>query len=105
MLTLPDGFQTARLLPRPIAPEDSGPIFDTYAQDQEVTRYLSWRPHRSRADTDAYIARCVAAAEPTYVLTNRTDGTVLGLSICVSRRRTAWSLVMCWPAAGGARAS
>ena len=78
MLTLPDGFQTARLSLRPIAPEDSGPIFDTYAQDATVTRYLSWRPHRSRKDTDAYIAHCIATASPTYVLANRADGTVLG---------------------------
>jgi len=45
----PDGFRTARLALRPIAPQDAGPIFDTYAQDPEVTRFLTWRPHRQRA--------------------------------------------------------
>jgi RimJ/RimL family protein N-acetyltransferase len=78
---LPDGFQTARLIARPIAPDDSGPIFDTWAQDAEVTRFLTWRPHRSRADTDAYIERCLAmppAAGRVYVLTGREDGTIRG---------------------------
>jgi hypothetical protein len=30
---LPETFQTARLILRPIALEDVGPIFDSYAQD------------------------------------------------------------------------
>jgi RimJ/RimL family protein N-acetyltransferase len=78
---LPDGFQTARLILRLIAPGDSDAIFDTYAQDAEVTRFLSWRPHRSREDTIAYIAHCIATPPTvarTYVLTGRDDGTVLG---------------------------
>jgi ribosomal-protein-alanine N-acetyltransferase len=78
---LPDGFQTARLILRPIAPDDCDPIFYTYAQDAEVTRFLSWRQHRSREETSAYIAHCVAtppAVARTYVLTGREDGTVRG---------------------------
>jgi [ribosomal protein S5]-alanine N-acetyltransferase len=77
----PDEFQSARLILRAIAPEDSGPIFDTYAQDEAVTRYLSWRPHRSRADTDAYIALCVATPPTvarTYVLVRGEDGAMVG---------------------------
>ena len=42
---LPDTFGTARLLLRPIAVEDVEAIFDTYAQDKEVTRYTIWKPH------------------------------------------------------------
>ena len=57
---LPDRFHTARLALRPIAPDDAGPIFETYAQDAEVTRFLVWRPHGGRADTEAYLARCLA---------------------------------------------
>src|SRR5271166_4948560 len=81
MPMLPDQFQTARLILRPIVPDDGDAIFDTYAQDAEVTRYLTWQPHRSGADTAAYIAHCVAASPAfsrTYVLTGRGNGTVLG---------------------------
>ena len=77
----PDAFQTARLVLRPIAPEDAGQIFDAYAQDPEVTRFLTWRPHRSRDETEAYIAHCAAApphAARTYVLTGREDHAVRG---------------------------
>ena len=78
---LPETFQTASLILRPIAPEDSGPIFDSYAQDTDVTRLLIWRPHRSRNDTDAYVAQCIATppdVSRTYVLTDWTDGGVRG---------------------------
>jgi ribosomal-protein-alanine N-acetyltransferase len=65
---LPGGFQTARLVLRPITPSDSGPIFDGYAQDAEVARFLTWRPHRSRGETDAYVAHCLAD-DPTFTRT------------------------------------
>jgi ribosomal-protein-alanine N-acetyltransferase len=78
---LPDTFHTTRLKLRPIAPEDARPIFDAYAQDAIVTRFLIWRPHRSRSDTEAYIAQCIATPPDisrTYVLTDRTDGDLRG---------------------------
>jgi RimJ/RimL family protein N-acetyltransferase len=52
---LPDTFETARLLLRPVTVEDADTIFDTYAQDKEVARYVIWRPHRSRGETRAYV--------------------------------------------------
>lgn len=77
----PDTFHTARLDFRPIALDDAGPIFDTYAQDPQVTCFLTWRPHRSLADTQIYIADCLARSRivsRTYVLTERDDGTLRG---------------------------
>ena len=50
---LPDDLQTAGLLFRPVAIEDADAIFDTYARDEEVVRYLIWQPHRSRDETQA----------------------------------------------------
>jgi [ribosomal protein S5]-alanine N-acetyltransferase len=81
MPMLPGEFRTERLVLRPIALEDSGPIFEAYAQDAEVVRFLTWRPHRGRADTDAYIAGCIAtppAVARTYVLTGGEDAGVRG---------------------------
>jgi [ribosomal protein S5]-alanine N-acetyltransferase len=68
---LPSAFHTPRLLLRPIAPEDAGAIFDSYAKDPEATRFLTLRPHRDVGDTAAYIARCVALSSRiarTYVV-------------------------------------
>jgi RimJ/RimL family protein N-acetyltransferase len=78
---LPDHFATARLLLRPIATGDAGAIFFGYAQDPEVARYVSWRPHRSIADTEAHIACCLAfPADRTraYAVVLRTGGRLVG---------------------------
>ena len=78
---LPDTFETARLWLRPVAIADADAIFDTYAQDEEVARYVIWRPHRSRRETFAYVEHCIAMpveVERTYVLVGREDNLVRG---------------------------
>jgi RimJ/RimL family protein N-acetyltransferase len=78
---LPDTFETNRLRLRPIAISDTEAIYETYARDQEVTRYLIWRPHRSRDETRAYIERCSATpseVERTYMLVGREDNVLQG---------------------------
>ncbi len=78
---LPDRFETARLILRPIASDDALPIFAGYAQDPEVVRYLTWRPHRFLAETEAYIGRCLATPpgrSRTYALIGRADGRLRG---------------------------
>ena len=67
--------------PAPDHPWRRKSIFAGYAQDPEVVRYLTWRLHRSLADTEAYIARCLAAPTDlirTYSLVGRAEGRLLG---------------------------
>ncbi len=78
---LPDTFRTTRLLLRPVAVEDSDAIFDTYGRDEEVGRYVIWRPHRNRQETQAYIERCIATpheVERTYMLVGCNDNFIRG---------------------------
>jgi [ribosomal protein S5]-alanine N-acetyltransferase len=78
---LPDTFETARLLLRPVTILDVDAIFGSYARDEEVVRYLIWRPHRSRSETRAYVERCIATpseVERTYVIVGRDDNVVRG---------------------------
>ena len=77
----PDIFRTDRLALRPITMADAGPIFDSYAQDPDVTRFVIWQPHRSRSETEAYIGHCVTTppdAARTYTLLGREDHVVRG---------------------------
>ena len=72
-------FVTARLCLRPIRTEDAAAIFDAYAQDAEVSRYLSWRPHVSLGETQDYVAAVTGRRDQrVYVLTSREDGAVIG---------------------------
>jgi RimJ/RimL family protein N-acetyltransferase len=77
----PDTFETDRLLLRPVTITDIDAIFEGYAQDGEVTRYLIWRPHRSRSETRAYVERCIAMpseVERTYMIVGGDDNVVRG---------------------------
>jgi [ribosomal protein S5]-alanine N-acetyltransferase len=53
---LPETIYTSRLLLRCPRPSDAAGIFESYAQDSHVTRYLMWMPHRSVAQTRQFLA-------------------------------------------------
>ena len=78
---LPDKFETARILLQPVRAGDDDAIFNTYAQDEAVVRYLIWRPHRNVSETRAYIERCIATppeVERTYMVVGREDNHIRG---------------------------
>lgn len=82
MTGLPDRFETDRLILRPVGDGDAEAIYDGYATDPTVTRYLVWPPHRSIADTESYLDRCRAIAATgeaiVHALTDRADGRMIG---------------------------
>jgi [ribosomal protein S5]-alanine N-acetyltransferase len=80
-LMLPETFRTAHLSLRPIAMADAGPIFAAYARNPEVTRFLIWRPNRTRRDFEAYIRACLDTPPHrarTYVMQGRKDSVIRG---------------------------
>lgn len=57
-MTPPEIVETPRLtLRRPVL-EDAAVIFERYARDPEVTRYLTWRPHQTIEQTQEFLRRC-----------------------------------------------
>lgn len=73
----PESFETARLTLRPIDTDDARAIFDSYGQDPEVTRYLTWRPHMSIEETHSYVRACMKAENArVYMLLERKGGVV-----------------------------
>jgi RimJ/RimL family protein N-acetyltransferase len=53
--SLPDAVRGDRLAFRRPRRRDAAAIFAAYASDPEVTRHLTWRTHRSLADTHAFL--------------------------------------------------
>src|SRR5215471_6395027 len=51
----PTEILTARLALSAPNAADAAAIFNRYASDPEVTRYLGWPRHRSVADTEAFV--------------------------------------------------
>jgi ribosomal-protein-alanine N-acetyltransferase len=78
----PQQIDTVRLtLARPTS-ADAVDIFERYAGDAEVTRFLGWPRHQSLADTEAFLGFSDAewARWPCgpYVIRSRADGRFLG---------------------------
>ncbi len=78
----PRSIETARLILRRPEHGDASEIFERYASDPVVTRYLSWPAHRSVDDTRAFLEFSDAEWElwpaGPYLVCGRFDGAVLG---------------------------
>jgi RimJ/RimL family protein N-acetyltransferase len=63
-------------------PADADAIFERYASDPEVARYLGWPRHQSVADTRRFVAFSAAEWERwpagPYLVRARADGRLLG---------------------------
>ncbi len=75
-------LRTGRLVLRPPEPSDADAIFEGYATDPTVTRYLLFTPHRSIEDTRAFLdmVREQGANDALYywAVIRRTDDRLLG---------------------------
>lgn len=58
-MSLPTRLETARLVLRPPTLDDAAWIFERYARDPEVTRYLQWSPHTERGTVVAFLETVV----------------------------------------------
>jgi [ribosomal protein S5]-alanine N-acetyltransferase len=79
----PELFITDRLLLRKPTLSDAEAIFNTYAQDPEVTRFLTWFPHKSILETQEFIIGCLASWKGgqrfPYVITLKENDSVIGM--------------------------
>lgn len=60
MLRPPVSFATARLAGRKPRLDDGPALFNSYASDPEVTRYLAWRAYERLEPLNAFLRECVA---------------------------------------------
>jgi len=79
----PEIIETERLLLRPPVVADAAAVFNAYARDPEVTRYLIWKPHRHIQETEHFLAGCVTGwADNTrfpWVITLKGSGELIGM--------------------------
>ncbi len=78
----PTEIRTERLLLRPPTEADAPAVFERYAQDAEVARYMSWKPHQSMDDTYAFLRRTIsenaAGSSRGYLIFANDTGALLG---------------------------
>ncbi|HZG52492.1 MAG TPA: GNAT family N-acetyltransferase [Pyrinomonadaceae bacterium] len=87
----PTHIETARLVLRKPVAADTPLIYEAYARDPEVTRYLSWRPHRAVADGEEHSAQLLAAWESgkyfSWAIVVNDGGELAGM---ISARPEGW---------------
>ena len=75
-------IETARLTLRQPGMDDALAIFERYASDPEVTRFLGWPRHRTVEDTQAFLRFSAEEWERSpagpYLILSRADGLLLG---------------------------
>jgi RimJ/RimL family protein N-acetyltransferase len=80
---LPTKIETERLVLRTPRQSDARAIFESYAQDEAVTRYLMWSPHSSVDETEAFLKDCEAMWASgigwPYVITLRQSDEPIGM--------------------------
>jgi RimJ/RimL family protein N-acetyltransferase len=78
----PESFLTARLHLRKPRSEDAQLIFAAYAQDPEVTRYLTFRPHREVREATETVERFLegwrTGKSYCWLIFSRDDEKLLG---------------------------
>lgn len=78
----PAHIETARLVLTPPQVSDAASIFERYASDPDVTRFLGWPRHTMIADTHTFLRFSAAEWERgpagPYLIRSRGDGRLLG---------------------------
>jgi len=79
----PETIRTERLLLRKPRVDDAPVIFETYAQDPEVTRYLVWKPHQNIQETYQFLSALEqlwqAGKDFAYTISLKEDDSLIGM--------------------------
>ena len=83
---VPETLKTPRLVLRRPRLSDAVAIFEEYAADPEVARFLTWRPHRSAADVRAFLEMRLRIEAPgdesTWMITSASEDRAIGAIGC-----------------------
>jgi [ribosomal protein S5]-alanine N-acetyltransferase len=79
----PERFETERLILRKPRMDDAPAIFTAYAQDLEVTYYMTWRPHKNIEETYGIVDRMLKYWEDgsaySFAITVKDADSVIGM--------------------------
>jgi len=79
----PETIQTERLLLRKACREDAPAIFNAYAQNPEVTRYMTWKPHNNIQETEQFLSACEelwrSGKDFAYAVTLKENKALIGM--------------------------
>ena len=59
----PQTMKTSRLILRSPSMKDAPAIFEQYAQDEAVTKYMTWQSHSTIETTRKYLGECFSSTQ------------------------------------------
>jgi RimJ/RimL family protein N-acetyltransferase len=81
-MTAPARVETARLIMAVPKPREAAEVFERYARDPDVTRYLGWPTHQAVTDTEGFISFSTSQwgteGMGPYLIRSRENGMLLG---------------------------
>ncbi len=88
MIAVPERLETQRLYLRKPQKTDAAAIFNQYAQDEKVTEFLLWPPHKSLSDTRTFLRKSIRDWDRglmyAWAVIRRADHKFLGMASVVS---------------------
>ncbi len=75
----PQTIETSRLKLRSPVTEDATAIFEQYAQDREVTKFMTWQPHQNVETTQHFLQRCINATDFFWVILPKKAEKAVGM--------------------------
>jgi RimJ/RimL family protein N-acetyltransferase len=79
----PEQMKTERLILRKPRMDDAPTVFTAYAQDPEVTRYMTWRPHKNVEETYSIVKLMLKLWKEgsafSYAITLKDASSVIGM--------------------------
>jgi [ribosomal protein S5]-alanine N-acetyltransferase len=86
LIVSPEIFATQQLTLRLPRLSDADDIFDNYAADPEVTRYLTWRPYKYRSEVTPFLKSLLdkwgSGEEFSWAITRPEGDRVIGMIAC-----------------------
>lgn len=79
----PETIETERLILRMPVQGDASLIFNKYAQDHEVVKFLVWRPHENLEVTKQFVDQCIVKWQKgstfAWVVVRKSDRELIGM--------------------------
>ena len=74
-------FETENFLVRPIQKNDADFLFENWTQQDEIAKYMTWKPHETKQETERFVDLCIQGWKNnnyTWIIETKHQRTIIG---------------------------